>query len=70
MRLPRARRPGPGPAYNAAVGDGATTLKQLMTAEELWAIPEATGVRHELVEGELVEAPGAGVVHNLIAALI
>ncbi len=37
--------------------------KRLMTAEELWGLPERPGVRYELVEGELVEVPGAGGVH-------
>ena len=37
--------------------------KRLMTAEELWELPEKPGVRYELVEGELVEVPGAGGVH-------
>ncbi len=37
--------------------------KRLMTAEELWELPERPGVRYELVEGELVEVPGAGGVH-------
>jgi Uma2 family endonuclease len=44
--------------------------QRLMTAEELWALPERPGVRYELVEGALVEVPGAGAVHNLIAALV
>jgi Uma2 family endonuclease len=41
-----------------------------MTAEDLWELPERPGVRYELVEGELVEVPGAGALHNLIAALV
>ncbi len=45
-------------------------VKQLVTAEELWALPERPGVRYELVEGELVEVPGAGALHNVIAALV
>src|SRR5919199_1785111 len=44
--------------------------QRLMTAEELWALPERPGVRYELVEGEPVEVPGAGALHNLIAALV
>ncbi|HEU5423937.1 MAG TPA: Uma2 family endonuclease [Nitrolancea sp.] len=43
---------------------------RLVTAEELWALPEQPGVRYELAEGELVEVPGAGALHNLIAALV
>lgn len=46
------------------------TVKQLVTAEELWEMPEKPGVRYELVEGALVEVPGAGALHNLIAALV
>ncbi len=45
-------------------------VKQLLTAEQLWAMPEAPGKRYELVEGELVEVPGAGALHGLIAGLI
>ena len=44
--------------------------KQLVTVEELWALPEKPGVRYELVAGELVEAPAAGVLNGLIAALV
>jgi Uma2 family endonuclease len=44
--------------------------KRLMTAEELWELPERPGMRYELVEGVLVEVPGAGALHNLIAALV
>ncbi len=46
------------------------TVKQLVTAEELWEMPEKPGVRYELVEGALVEAPGAGALHNLIVGLL
>jgi Uma2 family endonuclease len=44
--------------------------KQLLTAEEVWALPELPGVRYELVEGEVIEVPGASVLHSLIAALV
>lgn len=44
--------------------------RRLMTAEDLWALPEQPGVRYELVAGALVEVPGAGGMHNLIAALV
>lgn len=40
-------------------------VKQLVTAEELWEMPEVPGMRHELVAGEIVEVPGAGGIHNL-----
>lgn len=46
------------------------SVRHLTTAEELWALPEEPGVRHELVDGELVKVPGAGALHNLIAALV
>jgi Uma2 family endonuclease len=45
-------------------------VKQLMTAEELWMMPEVPGKRFELVEGEIVEVSGAGAVHNLIVRLL
>lgn len=45
-------------------------VKQLMTADDLWAMPEVPGKRFELVDGELVEVPGAGAVHNLIVRLL
>jgi Uma2 family endonuclease len=45
-------------------------IKQHLTAEELWALPETPGVRYELVKGEVIEVPGASVLHSLIAALI
>ena len=42
-------------------------VKQLLTAEQLWDMPETPGKRFELVRGELVEVPGAGAQHGLIA---
>ena len=36
---------------------------RLMTAEELWELPEQPGVRYELVRGVPVEVPGAGGLH-------
>ena len=44
--------------------------QRLVTAEELWEMPEKPGVLYELVEGELIEVPGSAAVHNLIAALV
>jgi len=44
--------------------------KQALTAEQLWQMPEVPGMRFELVDGELVEMPGAGVLHSIIAALV
>jgi Uma2 family endonuclease len=46
------------------------TVKQLVTAEELWEMPEVPGKRFELVRGELVEMPGAGGVHGLLVRLL
>ena len=44
------------------------SVKQhLVTAEELWEMPEVPGKRYELVDGELVEMPGAGAEHVWIA---
>ena len=45
-------------------------VKQLVTSEELWALPETPGLRYGLVAGELVEAPAGGAVPNLIASLV
>lgn len=42
-------------------------IRQLVTAEELWQMPEVPGVRFELVDGELIAVPGAGGQHGLIA---
>ncbi|MDQ3328581.1 MAG: Uma2 family endonuclease [Chloroflexota bacterium] len=42
------------------------TVKQRMTAEDLWEMPETPGKRFELVRGELVEVPGAGGEHGVI----
>lgn len=42
------------------------SVKHLVTAEELWEMPEVPGKRFELVDGEVVEVPGASVEHNLI----
>ena len=42
------------------------SVKQLLTAEQLWAMPEVPGKRFELVKGELVEVPPAGGLHALI----
>jgi Uma2 family endonuclease len=44
--------------------------KTLMTAEDLWAMPEVPGKRFELVRGELVEVSGAGGVHSFVARLL
>jgi Uma2 family endonuclease len=46
------------------------TVKQRLTAEELWSMPDVPGKRFELVEGELIEMPGAGMVHALMVGLL
>jgi Uma2 family endonuclease len=43
---------------------------KLMTAEDLWEMPETPGKQFELVYGELVEMPTASHYHNLIVFLI
>jgi Uma2 family endonuclease len=42
------------------------SVKQRVTAEELWEMPEVPGKRLELADGELVEIPGAGALHTMI----
>ncbi len=44
--------------------------KQAVTAEQFWEMPEIPGKRFELVDGELVEMPTAGPLHNLIVAIL
>jgi Uma2 family endonuclease len=44
--------------------------KQAVTAEQFCEMPEVPGKRFELVRGELLEIPRAGVSHTVIAALI
>ena len=41
--------------------------EKLITAEELWAMPEVPGKRFELVHGELIEVAGSGAEHGAIA---
>lgn len=43
---------------------------KLLTAEDRWMMPEAPGKQFELVDGELVEMPTAGAVHNAIMVLL
>jgi Uma2 family endonuclease len=45
-------------------------VKQLMTAEELWAMPEAPGKLFELVDGELVEIAGVTAFHGFVAGAL
>ncbi len=46
------------------------SVKQLLTAEDLWEMPEVPGKRFELVNGELVEMPGTGGVHGLLVGVV
>lgn len=44
------------------------SVKQtLVTAEELWEMPEVPGKRLELIDGEVIEVPGAGDLHVAIS---
>lgn len=45
-------------------------VKQLVTAEELWEMPDVPGKRYELVDGEVDEVPGAGDLHMAIVILL
>jgi Uma2 family endonuclease len=44
--------------------------QKLLTAEDLWKMPEVPGKRYELVNGELVEMPGAGGQHMAMVVFI
>ena len=47
------------------------SVKQhLVTVEELWEMPEVPGKRFELVDGTVVEMPGAGAEHIWIAFVL
>lgn len=46
------------------------SVKQLVTAEELWDMPEIPGKRLELVNGEVAELPGSGALQSLIATTL
>jgi Uma2 family endonuclease len=48
----------------------AMTATKLLTAEDLWAMPEVPGKQYELVNGELLEMPTASHYHNMIVFLI
>jgi len=45
-------------------------VRQLVTAEELQDMPEVPGKQLELVDGEVVEMPGAGEMHMAIVILL
>lgn len=42
------------------------SVKPLITAEELWTMPEPSGGRRELVDGEIVEMSPATLLHGVI----
>ncbi len=42
----------------------------LLTAADVWNLPEVPGVRYELDRGELVEVPGAGWLHSYLVSLL
>lgn len=44
--------------------------QKLVTAEEFWAMPEVPGKNLELVDGEVIELPGAGELHIAIVVLL
>jgi Uma2 family endonuclease len=46
------------------------TTTQLMTAEDLYAMPEVPGKNFELVDGELVEMAGASLLHAYIVGTV
>lgn len=45
-------------------------VKHLVTAEDLRDLPEIPGKKVELIDGELVEVPGAGMLHGLIVLVL
>jgi len=45
-------------------------VKQRVTAEELWTMPEVPGKRFEIVNGKLREVPGTGAVHSWIVGTV
>lgn len=48
-----------------------TVQEKLMTAEDLWELPQVEGVRYELSEGVLIEmAGGTGGLHGVLEARI
>jgi Uma2 family endonuclease len=44
--------------------------QQLVTAEELWEMPEVPGKRFELVDGEVIEVPGANDLDMTIMVIV
>lgn len=43
------------------------SVKQLMTVEDLWELPEKSGVRLELVDGKLIESPPLGALAGMVS---
>ena len=48
----------------------ASTVRATMSAGEFWELPEKSGVRFELISGEVVEVPGSTWLHAAIVARI
>jgi Uma2 family endonuclease len=48
-------------------GSGGMSVKQRVTAEELWDMPDVPGRRFGLTDGELVDVPGAGALSTMIS---
>lgn len=44
--------------------------QQLVTAEELWDMPEVPGMRFELIDGQVVAVSPASARHGLIAGVV
>jgi Uma2 family endonuclease len=44
--------------------------QKMVTAEELWEMPEGPGKRFELVDGEVIEVSPAGDLHMTIAEIV
>ena len=46
------------------------SVKQQVTSEDLWEMPEVPGKRLELVDGKVSEVPGGGELHIAIVAML
>lgn len=46
------------------------SIATAMTAEQMWELPDVPGKRFELIDGELIEVPGAGAFHGLIVGIV
>ncbi len=47
-----------------------TTVRKLMTADELLLMPRGYGKRYELIRGVLVEKVPTGYPHSIVVAMI